>query len=73
MEPSTNQPTVCFGTMDPVDGGNADSTMPIIADSTMLVVADPNTLEALKQAVKIAREKTGLMWQRQGLWHRQRC
>jgi hypothetical protein len=44
MEPSTKQPTVRFGTMDPVDGGNADSTTPVVADSTMLVVADMDEL-----------------------------
>jgi hypothetical protein len=52
MEPSTKQPTICFGMMDPVDGSNADSTTPVVANSTMLVDADSNTLEALKQAVK---------------------
>jgi hypothetical protein len=54
MEPSTKQPTVRFGTMDPVGGSNADSTTPVIANSTTPVVADPNTLEVLKQAVKVA-------------------
>jgi hypothetical protein len=49
MDPSTKKPTVCFGTMDPVDGS--------IADSTMLVVANSNMLVAIKQAVKIAQEK----------------
>jgi hypothetical protein len=33
MDPSTQQPTVRFGTTtDPVDGGVADSTTPVVAD-----------------------------------------
>jgi hypothetical protein len=43
MEPSTKQPTICFGMMDPVDGGDADSTTPVVADSTTPVVADSTT------------------------------
>jgi hypothetical protein len=69
MDPFTQQPTVRFSTMDSVDSCVADSTV-LVADSTVLVVANSNTLvatdngtvskvglAALKQAVKIAREK----------------
>jgi hypothetical protein len=54
---TTKQPTVRFGMMDPVGGGNADSTTPVVADSTTSVVANPNTQEALKKALKMAQEK----------------
>jgi hypothetical protein len=43
--------------MDPVDDGNAHSTTPVVTDSTTSVVDDRNTREALKKALKIAREK----------------
>jgi hypothetical protein len=59
MDPSTQPPTVHFGTMDPVDSKVADSTMLVVADSNTLVATDNRTvskvgLAALKQAAKIA-------------------
>jgi hypothetical protein len=59
MDPSTQPPTVHFGTMNPVDSKVADSTTPVIADSNTLVATDIRTvskvgLAALKQAAKIA-------------------
>jgi hypothetical protein len=56
------QPTDHYGMMDPVDGGVADSTMPVVAKSTMPVAPDnrpDNTavkvgLLALKEDANIA-------------------
>jgi hypothetical protein len=59
MDPSTQQPTIRFGTIDPVDSSVANSTTLVVADSNTLVATDNRTvskvgLAALKQAVKIA-------------------